>query len=104
MPLFNFTDFVTRQMRPAMRKQEEIEAIKAKIVKAELDSRTWQIDGDEEKYLDAYDRGEAFESLLERKLKQTYQATYSGPDSRSYPMLKSLSHISGSTIEAEDGC
>ena len=86
-----------------MRKQEEIEAIKAKIVKAELDSRTWQIDGDEEKYLDAYDRGEAFESLLERKLKQTYQATYSGPDSRSYPMLKSLSHISGSTIEAEDG-
>lgn len=86
-----------------MNTQKEIEEIKAKIVKAESDRRTWQLAEDEEKYLDAYDRGEALESLLERKLMQAYPKIDPRPDSRSPAMLKSLSHITGSPIEAEDG-
>ena len=50
--------------------QEDIDAIKRRIAKAESARETWRAAGEKEKYLEAYFMVEALELQLDQRLRQ----------------------------------
>jgi hypothetical protein len=55
---------------PAVTFQEDIDAIKSRIAKAESARETWRAAGEKEKYLEAYFMVEALELQLDQRLRQ----------------------------------
>jgi hypothetical protein len=82
---------------------EKIRSTKAQLVKAESDSHTWQVAEDEEKYLEAYDRGASLEVQLENEIQNNPPPTIAHTVSRSNAMLDSLRRFSAATVTATDG-
>jgi len=63
-PFFNLRHAVS------MTFQEDIDALKSRIAKAEFTRETWRAAGDQEKYLEAYFMVEALELQLDRRVRQ----------------------------------
>ena len=82
---------------------DETRAIKALIVKAESDSHTWQVAGEAEKYMEAYDRTEALELQLDQKVRQSRLASSLPGAAESRGALRTLGQLAGATVSAADG-
>ena len=88
---------------PAATRADEIDAIKALIVKAESDTHTWQVAEDAEKYMEAFDRSEALELQLDKEL-QASRAPSSLPDgAERRGALCTVAQLVGVTVFATDG-
>lgn len=87
----------------AMTKDQEIRAIKTLIVKAESDSHTWQVGEDAERYMEAYDRTEALEDQLSRRMQQGRMSQVIPHASKPRGKLHALGQLADANFTAIDG-
>jgi hypothetical protein len=87
----------------AVTKDEDINAITRLIAKAESDSHTWQVDEDLEKYMEAYDRTEALELQLARRMEQGSLAQVLRRSPKPPGKLHALDQLARALFAATDG-
>ncbi|MEP7157646.1 MAG: PRC-barrel domain-containing protein [Betaproteobacteria bacterium] len=82
---------------------EEIAKVKAEIVKAQRDAHTWQVSGEQEKYLEAFCRTEALD--LQLRGLSALAGLPAEPKQEADPpaTLVSIGHLTSRAMHAEDG-
>jgi hypothetical protein len=70
MRITSMNPFFYPRRAASMTFQEDIDALKSRIAKAEFKRETWRAAGEQEKYLEAYFMVEALELQLDSRLRQ----------------------------------